>query len=84
VVIGKEVFRSGGQIAAGANLKILEDEILKLKYDNKGDFQLEGRVLQPKMFMVAFFPRQSRSSPDVLRRALTADELRRLESLRLK
>ena len=84
IVTGKEVFKSGGQLTAGADLKILEDQVLRLKYDNKGDFQLEDKAPVAKMFMVAYFPRATRGSDVAVGRPLTDAELNRLERLDVK
>ena len=84
IVSGKEVFKSGGTLSTGANLKLLETELIKVQYDNKGDFELEDKDPTPKMFMVAYFPKQNRGSENIVSRPPTSEEVGRLESLRIK
>jgi hypothetical protein len=59
IVTAKEVFSSKVNFDTGADLKILEEQIFKLKYTASGDFSLEDKSASPKMFMVAFFPKKT-------------------------
>lgn len=82
IVNGREVFKSGRQIDSGANVKVLEEDLLRLKYDNKGDFVLEDKVPVAKMYMVAFFARATRFGGESgVLKAPTADQLKQLEHL---
>lgn len=60
IVSGKEVFKSITQIDMGAGVKWLEEDVLRLKYDNKGNFELEDEAPVPKMYLVAYFARETR------------------------
>lgn len=62
IVSGKEVFKSGGNLDTGADLKILEEQIFKVKYTDKGDFELQDKAITPKMFLVALYPKQDKST----------------------
>lgn len=85
IVNGREVFKSGRQIDAGANVKVLEEDLLQLKYDDKGDFTLEDKASVAKMYMVAFFARATRTGGESgVLKAPTADQLKQLERLNVK
>ena len=80
IVSGKEIFRSGGSINAGANLKLAETDLLKLQYDDKGDFNLEDKSPTPKMFLMTQFNPENKGAGDV-QTAPTAATIARVEAL---
>lgn len=85
IVRGKEVFKSVSHVDTGTNVKVLDDALLQLKYDNKGDFQLEDKEPTAKIYMVAFFARATRSDGDSGKlKAPTAAQLKQLEQLNVK
>lgn len=65
IVSAKESFKSGRAIVVDPSLKIAETEILKLKLDQKGDFELEDKAPTPKMFMVTLFRQETLGSGDI-------------------
>lgn len=80
IVTGKEVFKSGTSLVAGANVKLAETDLLKLQFDNKGDFELEDKTATPKMFLITQFVPQNKSDGEVQRKP-SAETIARIEAL---
>lgn len=86
VISAKEVFKTGGQLAAGATLTLHTADLLKFAYDNKGDFVLEDETAKPKIYVMAYFPRkeQKDGANPLPVRAPTQTEIDRLERFQFK
>lgn len=83
VVYGREIFSSQGGVSVGGNIKVVEDEVLKIQYSDGGEFKLEDKEPQPKMFFMAHYPKKNRTQGDDNQEKLTDSQARELESLML-
>lgn len=84
VVSAKEQFRSHRQLAAGAGIKLIAEDLLTGKYDSEGAFELEDKAVTPKMYLVTYYDAAARSSGPGGARAVTPQEIERIEIIRVK
>jgi hypothetical protein len=65
VVSGREIFRSGQSVAAGAEAHVVDSEnsVFRLSYDGNGHFLLEDAKSVPKFLVVSVVEAASRNQP---------------------
>jgi hypothetical protein len=84
IVTAKEVFSSGQKIEGDAGVTIVDDPLFTFRYASEKQFELSDKQDGPKMFMVAYFPPDTRNGEAPVFQVPTLQQIARLEALSAK